>query len=280
MESGQLSLWDNESLEKGYRLLSRLEFKEARNEFRKVTEGYIGEREGVKEALEATDFWDKILQNIDGHDQGKSLNLLLLLFKDYSFSSSLINLRASLLDFISEFMIKAGSPPEYSHVQDVFDLYLQKQDYSKADRFISDCLKKDPGSVKIKCLQARVQWEKKETEKAYKTYCNLLLNHPDKIEIEQIEIPELKNLVNSYGSALTPIYAFFRLNIPLPSLKEDLVIVNEAHHKAVEIYKTIKSADKAMKKQDKKETIRYRKELSQLSPEIFREYFNRLQRRR
>jgi hypothetical protein len=129
-------------------------------------------------------------------------------------------------------------------------------------------------------LLAQAQWFSNNRNEANNNYGLLLLCHPGKTELNRIENKRLTELIPAYGSPLAPIYGWLRNVMNYVPLPEKIEVHDEEHRKALEVYHLLYNANKAQESNNRKETIRYRKEIKMLMPAIYTEYFNWLEQQK
>lgn len=279
MSIHQISIWDNESLEEGYRQLSVLNFREAAHHFHEAEYGYVADLEGLQEAMAACRFWQSRLSEFPKTDDSllvKYLDSMLRRFEQFAFNSSLKNFRKALLHYVVSLFYQTDEWEE-SHLITAFDLLLQERDYAPAESLIQQGMTLYPENHSLLCLQAQVLWYTKQLDQAKHTYIWIFLHHPDAVLMDRIVDQSFIKLIEEHGIYLTPAYAWLYKVGPYIHASDDLAIVNDEHGTAIECYQLIHLSDQAILRHDLQESIRHRKRMMELEPELYRVYYSRLE---
>ena len=94
----QLSFWDNEALETGYRCLAALQLDEASVQFNKALQAGIGEMDSVQKLIEACKYWQPFLIQSPGDTNvSQHIKLLLENYLDYPFIPQMATFKKQLL---------------------------------------------------------------------------------------------------------------------------------------------------------------------------------------
>ncbi len=79
---------------------------------------------------------------------------------------------------------------------------------------------------------------------------------------------------------MAPAYGWLQNVVPLISLSDEIEICNSEHRKALECYRLLLGANKALLNHHQALSVQIRKQLKALAPDFFAGYFNWLQRQR
>lgn len=276
MPSQQLSFWDNEALETGYRLLADLKLEDAKLQFNKTLQAGIGETSSVKKLLEACEYWQARLkyspENNDAGSSSEQIDSLLTSFVHYPFTPQMNVFKKSMLAFIVSLLHKEGMM-DLKSMKTAFDLLLASGDLQNAEVLILQCINQHPGNRMLLYFLAQVQWLNGNRSEANNNYATLLLYYPDKVEFSRIENEKIKALIDSHGTPMAPAYGWLHNVLPLVSLPDEIEIYNDEHRKAIECYRLLLTSNKALLNNERKLSAQYRRELKALAPELFEEYF-------
>lgn len=277
----QLSLWDNEALETGYRCLAALELEEAIRQFNNALQSGIGEQELIQKSIAACNYWQPRLQLSSGaevHD-GATASLsqhiaeMLADYIRYPFNRQMDRFKKNLLGHIVDLLYNEADM-DLKDMETAFDLLLGIGDFQKAEDLISQCIKQHPENHSLLYFLAQAQWRNGNRSEANSNFAWLLLYHPDITLVSRIENSRLKELIHSYGPAMTPAYGWLRNVLPFVPLADEILACNEEHQKAIESYRLLQEANKALQNNDRNSSIKFRRQLKELVPEFFEEYLN------
>lgn len=273
----QLSFWDNEALEKGYRCLDTLELSEAAIYFKEALVIAISEMD-CQQLITACEYWQPRIEysSADGGNRQEKISALLADYRHFSFSRQMDHLKNALLTHIVNLLLKEADM-DLNDTETAFDLLMEAGDFQKAEELASYSVLQHPGNPQLSYLLAQAQWLNGNRIEANNNYVELLLRHPQETVLKRIENKKLCELILQYGPAFTPVYGWLRNVVSYVPLPAKIEIYDEEHRKALECYRLVKEANKALEKKDKNLSITYRRELQLLMPGVFKEYFNWLQ---
>lgn len=278
MASRQLSFWDNEALETGYRCLADLELEEAKLQFKKALEAGLGETNSAKKLIEVCEYWQVRIQYAPEANNGsEQIESLLGAFVHYLFTPQMNVLKKALLNHIVA-LLHQEEVMDLKSMQTAFDLLLENADLERAEGLVLQCINQHPENQLLLYLLAQVQWMNGNRSEANNNYVRLLLCHPDKVEFNRIENNPLKELIYSHGGAMAPAYGWLHNIVSLISLPDEIEIQNTEHAKAVECYRLLLGSNKSLLNNERNLSAQYRRELKALAPELFAEYFKWLQK--
>lgn len=270
----QPTLWDNISLESGYRCLSELRFGEAIAHFEKAME-ILFERKAVLEAMEAARYWQPQIE----HAQPGLSGQLIDNYKSFSFAPLLKKFQRQLLFFIVD-NLSGQRELRKRLVEAAFDLLLEMKEYKRAELFISACIGRYPQIVDWLYLIAQAQWRGKLKSDATVSYLTALLYRPVNIPMHRIESDEIKNLLAQYGAAMSPAYAWIKGIAPFIPFDAEPVTGGGMQNDALKIYLLLRMAHQCFEKNDLKSAIAYRRQLKELNPKLYADYFAALKQQR
>lgn len=265
----------------GYRCLAAFKFDKAEEQFRNVLDAEADVNEEVLSAIRVCDDWREFASRYKNRAYDASINIdeLYVRFRHYNFYNTpgLQQFQNSLLHYIAEFMISANRFYLDENTT-VSDILLEISQRKKAEKVIIQRLENTPADHYAKYCIAEVQWKSDLKGAANKNYADALLCDPCRIPFSRIHNKQLKALIQSAGAEMAPCFGWVRGILPLIPLQADVKPCNETHRKALESYRLLRSADKALVKNDMELCYKYRKELYEHAPDLYREYFKLLQR--
>ncbi len=287
MTTQQLSLWDNEALETGYRCLAALELEEAIRQFNKALQAGIGEMESVKKLIGTCKYWQARIQHsprAQAHigataDLSQRIAELLADYIHYSFNPQTARFKKALLGHIVD-LLHNEADMDLKDMETAFDLLLSIDDFQKAEDLVSHSISQHPEKRLLLYLLAQAQWLNGNRSDANINYAQLLLRHPDKTLVNRIENRKLKELIHSYGPAMSPAYGWLRNVLSFIPIDDEIPACDEEHAKAIKSYRLLQEANISLNNNDMKSCINYRKQLKALVPALYDEYFNWLKERK
>ena len=278
MLSRQLTFWDNEAIEKGLHCLSALALEEALLLFNKALQAGIGEADFIKQLIDACEYWLPRIQYTptDATNQPEQINALLSAYTHYPFNRQIEPLKKALLVHIAGlFFNEAGI--DLNVMEIAFDLLIESGDIERAEGLVSYSTSRLGEKPLLLYMLAQTQWQNGDRSKANNNYIKLLLHHPDRVEFNRIENKKLQELINLHGTAMAPAYGWLQNIVPVIHLPDEIEIYDEDHRKAIECYRLLLGANKAIMNNDKKLSVQLRKQLKALAPDLFAAYFSWLQ---
>lgn len=281
MSPHQLSLWDNESLETGSNCLAALELEEAIGHFNKALQAGIGDRDSIQKLIEACEYWQVRIQYSSPNagatnSHSEQINALLSAYVHYFFTPQMGRFKKALLTHVVDLMCNEASM-DLVDMEIAFDLLVEMGDLQKAEDMVSYSIIQHPEKRLLLYLLAQVQWLSGNRSEANNNYVTLLLYHPGEIKADRIENKKLIELIQTYGAPMAPAYGWLRNVVSLVSLPDDIEIYDDQHRKAIECYRLLREANKALEKNERNLSTQYRKQLKALVPDLFAEYFNWVQ---
>ncbi len=275
----QLSFWDNEALERGYRSLAALKMDEALVQFNKALRAGIGEMDSVQKLIEACKYWKPFLiPAIEDTNVSQHIKLLQDNYLDYSFIPQMATFKKSLLLFIVD-LLQNENNIDINDAEAAFDLLLEMRDFEKAEALASYGISQHLENRQWLYLLAQAQWLCGKRSEANYNYVILLRCYPNEVPVGRIENTKLKELIHSYGPAMAPAYGWLRNIVPFVPLPDAFKVCDEEHQKALESYRLLQQAERSLNNNDMKSCINYRKQLKLISPGLYDEYFRRLRQR-
>lgn len=283
MPSQQLSFWDNEALETGYRLLADLELGGAERQFTKALQAGIGETDSVKKLLEACEYWQTRLkyspEDNDANSSSEQIDSLLTAFVHYPFTPQMKIFKKALMAHIVS-LLHVEEAMDLKNMETSFDLLLAMGDSQNAEELISKSIGQHPERHLLLYLLAQSQWLNGNRSEANWNYVWLLLHYPESVEFKRIENKNLLQIINIHGVAMAPAFGWLQNIVPLISLRDEIEIINQEHQKAIQCYSLLLESNKALNNNDTKLSVSLRKQLKSIHPELFSEYFYWIQQSR
>lgn len=281
MSSGQLTLWDLEALETGFQHFSNLRLEEAKLKFHEALRMKLGNKEELRDALGACDYWlpeVKQSQEIsEDENPSNKADLLLRKFTNYPFTSQMKYFRVALLSHIGS-ILSAESPMNLDSVETTFDLLMEAGKLEEAENLILKGISQYPDHPRLHYMQAQVQWLNHEISKANLTYAWLLLHYPREVEKDRIQNKELQQLIDRFGAPMAPLFGWLYKVVPYIPFTGEVETNDREHRRAIECYRLILAANQALAEKGTTSSLPYRKQLRELSPELYDAYFKSLQR--
>lgn len=275
----QPTLWDNLALESGYRFLAELDFEEAAIQFEEAFNG-PGDKQPVSKAIASVQYWKPRVDTLSLHniapDTIKSLSDD---FISYHFTAQLTGFKKALLIRLVDVMMNENCLG-LREMEMIFDELLKVNEFQKAACLIERVMEIHPEKQYLFYFLAQALWLNGDSARAYGNYIKALLYYPDEAFINRIENEKLKALARSCGMVMTPAYAWLREAMPFITPANDITPFNEAHQHAVTAYYLLQQSEESLKRNDLKSSVRYRKELKKISPELYEEYFALLRQRK
>lgn len=274
MPVAQLSLWDNEALERSYRCLADLELEEASRYFNMAFQSGFGSEETIGEAIDACHYWQPRIKE-PGEINALAITNFLSDFRQYPFTHLLTGLKRSLLRYMVDCMSKQ-TDLNWNEMETVFDLLLGLKDYQKAEDFISLLMSRNIEKWELYYFLAQAQWLHGSTAISNDNYILALLHYPGKSFIDRVENKKLQSLISSYGPAMTPAYCLLWGIVPIVPVVNNIKILDEEHAKAIRSLHLLREANKALVNNDKSSIINSRKHLKAEDPAFYKVYFSGL----
>lgn len=280
MHSQQLSFWDNEALETGYRHLAALEFEEAQQKFNKALQAGIGETDSIKKLLDACEYWKVRIPSFP-QIKGSSelIDSLLTGFVNYPFTPQMHAFKEAMLAYIVS-LLHNEPQMNIKSMETAFDLLIESNDLTNAESLAQECVAQHAGNRFVLYLLAQVQWLSGNRSEANNHYAMLLLQYPGEVEFNRIENFKLKELINLHGAAMAPAYGWLQNAMPFVPVVNEIIAGDAAHQKAIACYRLLRDANKSLLNNEIALAVQKRKELKSIAPELFAEYFNWLKQRR
>lgn len=276
---GQLSLWDMESVEEGYKLMFELHFDQALKKFRSSHhQGMIHEQE-YKKVKEACEFWRDELHALTSDSIIDSSIIIPVWesFKNYHFFRTQKKFRQNILEYITAHVIK-WTDKNVDVIIQMVDFLLRERLFETAHGIVETTLREHQDDIPLKMTLARINWQMGYHDRANEIYLTLMTRYPDRLEIRAIENPKILELVQQYGPYLTPVYGrisgVFKID-QTPTIDH---YVHEDHRIGMDSLSEVIASEQAMKVGDFKKSLEHRKKLHKLSPEVMQAYKALLQK--
>lgn len=269
----QLSLfeWDLLAVGSGYEALAELNFVEAERRFLSVL-GPMPDHPQASAGLKELHCWrERYLEAISLPAEPAAI-LLWQEVQRTSFSAGRhhTKLRRRLLQHIYGLL---ADRPGFFHPPDLClgHLLLLLGKHRDAETNLHRLTAEQPGRARLHLLLAETLWRQDRQELAKPAYARALLLDPEDIATQDISHRELAACIEEHGPALTPIYAFFKGDLPL--VEHPQVSID----KDARCYLLLRSVELARRNRDHQTLIDGRRALKETAPEIFRDYLNWLE---
>jgi tetratricopeptide (TPR) repeat protein len=278
MNEPQLPLfdWSTSIMGEGYRRLAAFEFDEAAKQFSEVRFAGQGDEEEITRALGACRFWQKKMVQLTEEPGAYPISKFYNEFRNFPFGlvPGLHQLKKALLEYITECLL-AGDHYfiDGSDGGTVADLLMELRRYKKAEKSLLQWIEQKPANFHLRYSLAQVQWMNKQKGEAKKNYVRGLVLNPCRVLFHRILFDQLTELIEDVGAEMAPAYGWVRHLLPLISVPDDLSFCSESHRKAVDCYRLLWSANRALQKKDYDTCYRYRTELKAAAPVLYEEYF-------
>lgn len=278
MTNAQLSLWDNEPLERGYHSLSDLKLIDARNYFTEALRCSYGEKESIFVAIAACDYW---LPRVHSTTTlaSSAITILLSDFRQFPFAPFLNGLKKSLLDYIVEIFSQQTSF-NWDEMEITFDLLLEMKNYNKAEHFISNMMAKNFEKWYLLYFLAQAQWLGGNKITSTENYIIALLHYPEKAVLNRIEHKEIQSIVIHHGATIAPAYCYLLGFIPFIPDTNSIQLNDAAHASAIKCMYLIREANNAILNDDLQSSIHYRKQLKSENAELYDLFFEMLKQKK
>ena len=266
----QISLWDNEALETGYRCMAQLKFEEAIGHFKEALVTVFCDQKTTNEAIEACEYWQPHVK--EEELTIVSVNQFLFEYQQYQFTPLMASTRNALVRFAARSLTE--TPVSNMETMEViFDLFLSLKDYSGAIDFLTNLTDRHPENHTLLYYLAQAQWLDGNQSAANDHYLAAIIYHPEKSFLPKIINDHLLKLIESYGMENTPAYGWILGRVPLVHLKEDILERDEKHARALRCYKLLKLAHNSSEQNDKNSRIQFSKQLKLENPEMYQLFF-------
>ncbi|MBR9999530.1 MAG: hypothetical protein KFF73_11190 [Cyclobacteriaceae bacterium] len=280
MQGRQLSMWDNISLESGFRCLMAMDLDNAIQYFRNSLEKGSGDQKIIKLLIEVCQYWKNRIQSVHQTElSSESVEELLEDYNRFHFTPEMAGLEKALLMYIAEMVLKVQGIC-FGSIENAFDFLIRKKEYGTAEKIISQYMDGHPEERYSLYLLAQVQWMQLNHNEANISYARAFICCPGKTPLARIENKKLNDLILAYGNFLAPAYGWIKNILPFVQIPELIVTENAEHASALESYRLLQEAHRALKKNDMTSCINYRKQLKLHAPELYDEYFDLLKQRK
>lgn len=272
MPAGQLSLWDNESLERAHGLMIELHLEEALVCFHAANNILQVETNITQAAIDACNYWKT---RITIEDEKKKLITrdLLTDFRQYPFTGLMKGFKRSLLNFIVD---RFNPVSDWEEFEIAFDLLLEVKSYQKAEDFISLILIRNQEKSFLLYYLAQAQWLNGNKAKANEHYIIACIYWPDPLLKNRIENEKIVQIIETYGMVMAPLYACLLKVVPFIPDVNPLQHYNKEHTKALATLDLLRQLIKAFEDNNSKLLIGYRKQLKTENPSLYEVYFRQL----
>ena len=266
----QISLWDNEALETGYRCMAKLKFEEAIGHFKEALATVFCDQKTTGEAIEACEYWQPLVKEEELNIV--VVNQFLSKYRMYPFTPLMVSARKELLCFAARSFTWI-SVPDTKTMETILDLFLSLKDYSGATDFLRNLTDRHPENHALLYYLAQAQWLDGKELAANDNYLAAIIYHPEKSFLPKIINGHLLKLIETYGMENTPAYGWILGKFPFVHIKTYIQEQHETHARALRCYRLLKLAHNASEQNDKNSRIQYSKQLKQENPEMYQLFF-------
>jgi hypothetical protein len=287
-DPNQLPLFNREAmiLAEGYRCLAAFKIREAEQYFndvidRKGSDTDSAEQEEARRALETCEDWQPlVLQNIHGKPSfSVHSSEIYKKFSDYDFAnvSGIRQFQNALLRAITNRMLETGHFNIDKENKTSADLLMELGRHKKAEEVVMLQMERDPADNHLCYCLAEIQWKNNKRGEAKKNYARGLLYDPCRLPYDRLVYKKLSELIDAEGPEMAPAFGWVRGILPLVYLRNDVESCSNRHSHAVDCYRLLWAADKALQKRNLDSCIEYRKQLKAKAPTLYDEYFSLLE---
>jgi len=262
----QLFQWDLIEAGNGHACLARLDFDQAEVHFNRVLGALPGH--WIAEAgLRSVQYWQQALRAVEGGAEVEALICLWQRIEAFAFPVSeasrilranLIRHLLSLINGVTTFYV----PPDLCSGY----LHLQLGEYLAAETHLRALIESCPGHGRLYGYLADALWLQGRREIAGGVYATALLMEPLRVNVDALCNRQLVQVIARHGAELAPVFGFLRGVLPL--VDQELTDDTDA----AKIYALLRQAESALHRHDTQSTIRFRRELAMLAPEVLDAY--------
>lgn len=282
-DHSQLNLfsWQKETLGEGYEKLAAFCFDEAESVFVQINEKYVSTDPETEEALFCTNYWKEVFDELENISPVKAIPFLYKEVSRFNFSNTWgqQQFRSALI----RHLIRLMQQQNIFYLNDqiaLSDLFLQIKQTEKAEQALTEQLSTNEQDNKLRFRLAQIQWKNGLKGEAKRNYTLGLLLNPTSVPLEFLESDEIADLIDKYGSEMTPAYGWVFGVLPLLRLPDEFSVSGDSHLKALHCYRLLRKAEKASKGGGIDECVKYRKAMKETSPEFYDEYFALISKRK
>lgn len=280
----QLPLFSRETmiLTEGYRSLATFRFDEAKRFFNEVLETKPESEvcEAASRGLKLCSDWQPLVLRNKNSELSLSVDISRLynLFRNYDFANIAgeQQFQESLFLAITELMLEKGRFYTGENNETIADLLCGLGRHRKAEEIVMKRMEMQPEDHLLFYYLAQIQWQFRKRGEAKKNYALGLLHKPCGLPLKRVEYQKLKNLIRIEGPEMAPAFGWLRGILPMVHL-HDVNICSAAHRQAVDCYRLLLLADRAVRNHNMNACFEYRKKLKAEAPALFDEYFALLQ---
>ncbi|CAN5453964.1 hypothetical protein BH23BAC3_BH23BAC3_24260 [soil metagenome] len=276
----QLPLFSRETmiLTEGYRNLEAFRFEEAKRYFNDVleTEPESVVHEAASRGLKLCSDWQPLVSRNNNSELSLSVDISRLynLFRNYDFANIAgeQQFQEALFLTITELMLEKGRFYTGEGNETIADLLCKLGRHRKAEEVVLEQMEMQPEDHHFYYL-AQIQWQFRKRGEAKKNYTLGLLHNPCGLPLKRVEYQNLKNLIQTEGPEMAPAFGWVRGILPMVPLHDDVNICSAAHRQAVDCYRLLWRADRAVRNYNMEACVEYRKKLKAEAPALYDEYF-------
>lgn len=270
--------WPTSVMGSGYRSLASFKFDEAEQYFKDVYMSGQGEESEITKARHACHYWRPMVNQSKETPENLPTGKLYEEYRHYDFDNvpGLHQLAESLLQHIADRMLSERLfyiNGDDKTSETVSDLLMDLGQYKKAEQAVLQWHKHEPDETQLHYILAQIQWNIHLKGEARKNYARGLLCDPCFIPFHRIIPEQLQKLIRETGAELAPAFGWVRGLLPLVSPPEVAKFCSASHRHAIDCYRLLWRADKALQNGDLEDCISYRKKLKAEAPNLYDEYF-------
>ncbi len=277
----QLNLfsWESDQIAEGWRYAADFNFDKATQTFREVKQQHANDNE-LDFAIETCSKWAIYFDETWQKSEAEQSPLLFSFWKTFQFPNSWgpqLLQRALLHKIIV--LANENHVFQLDETTTISDLYLKDEQPELAEKSLKDFIKKHTNTTEIQISLANIQYNLGKLTEAAQNYLEALLISPKEIKYKNIANKTLAKVIKTYGSEMTPAFAWIYGQVPMLKLNE----FNEPEnikHAGIYTYYLLYMAEKYFKENNSKETLNYRKQIKENNSELFAAYFDLLKRRK
>ena len=196
-------------------------------------------------------------------------------FREYEFANfpGEQQFRQALLLMITDQMLGTGHFYTGVGSVTVSDMLMELGRHKKAEEVVRQQMEMQPDEHQLYFILGQIQWQNRKKGEAKKNYTRGLLHNPCGSPSERIVFQELKMLIESEGPEMAPAYGWVRGILLLVPPPYNVNFCSADHRHAVECYRLLWQADRAVRNRDTEACVEYRKTLKAKAPALYDEYF-------
>lgn len=262
--------WDRVETGVAWRSLAMLDFRDARHRFDHVMKCFPGHTEAAA-GMPTLEYWQKTLAEAEGLEPEAALRFLWHNLRHFSFkhNEQSRNLRTTLSHRL---LADLAGRPSFYDPPDLCNgyLHLQLGNLAAAEIDLRALIDLQPNNGMLHLYLGETLYRQDRHELSGACYAIALLLAPHEVSQQPILHQPLAELVRAHGPILAPLYAFLQGILPLVAYEP------QPDSTETRIYLALLHAEQARRDGQHQEMVAARRELRNLSAEIFQEYLDTL----